>query len=467
MSARIRPESPPAMLASPFPTLAVAIVLGFPWAALAQAPPQSPSPPAAQAPALLPAAPGEVPAPPGVATANAASIVAVVNGDVISQADVDNRRLLFARSTGLPTSPEVLDRLGPQVAKQLVDERLRLQEIQRRHIVVSDQEIAKAIDDVEARNGMSPGTLRKRLAADGVELRTLIDQIRVQIGWTRVLRQELGNRGQISDADIAERERLLKAQVGQTEYRVGDIFIPIENPSAADEAQKFADTVIAQLREGAPFAVAAAQFSQSQTALQGGDLGWVNASQVDPAELRVLDLMPVGAISNPIRVPGGLSILTLHAKRQIGQDVTTQLSIRQAFIQFTATLNPQSPTPQQIQSLEQARALAASAHDCDAIEAANKRWGSGRASDPGQITLENLAPAMRAVLEKQEPGHASQPLVAQDGIAVLMVCSKETRNAGLPSKQELQDRIIGERVELVSRQLQQDLRRRAIIEERA
>jgi peptidyl-prolyl cis-trans isomerase SurA len=398
---------------------------------------------------------------------NAATIVAVVNGDVISADDVNNRRLLFAGTSGIPTNPEVLDRLAPQVAKQLIDEKLRLQEIQRRHIVVSDQDIAKTIEDVETRNGMAPGTLQKRLAADGVALRTLIDQIRVQIGWGRVLRQELGEKARVSDADIAERERLLKEQIGKTEYRVSEIFIPIDNPDAAAEAQKFADTVIGQLRAGAPFAVAAAQFSQSQTALQGGDLGWVQATQLDPAQVAILDRMPVGAISNPIRVPGGLSIVTLRGKREIGHDVTTQLTIRQAFAPFSTPLNPQAPTPQQQQALEQAKQLSATAHDCDTIEAANKRFGSGRPSDPGQVTLETLAPAMAAILSKLDPGKPSQPLVAQDGIAVVMVCSKETANSGLPSKRELEDRILADRVELASRQLQRELRRRAIIEERA
>jgi peptidyl-prolyl cis-trans isomerase SurA len=392
----------------------------------------------AAVPLAAPAVAWAATAAPLTAPTDAATIVAVVNGDVISREDVINRSLLFAHSTGLPTSPEVLERIAPQVTRQLIDERLRLQEIQRRHIVVSDQEIAKTIADVESRNNMAPGTLEHRLAADGVALRTLIDQIRVQIGWGRVLRQELGSRLQVSDADLAEQERL-----------------------------KFADTVISQLREGAPFPVAAAQFSQSQTALQGGDLGWVQSDQLDPAELRVVSVMPVGAISNPIRVPGGLSIVTLRGKRQIGQDVVTQLTIRQAFVHFTSALNPQAPTPQQIQALTDAKALSASAHDCDAVAAANTRWGSGRPSDPGPITLENVAPAMRGILDKLEPGHASQPLVAQDGIAVLMVCSRETRNAGLPSKAELEDRILGERIELASRQLQNELRRRAIIEQRS
>jgi peptidyl-prolyl cis-trans isomerase SurA len=407
------------------------------------------------------------PAPSPAPTGDAARIIAIVNGDVISREDVDNRRRLFALSTGLPAAQEVLDRLTPQITRQLIDERLRLQEVQRRRILVSDQDIAKAIEEVETRNGMPAGTLRQRLAADGVAYRTLVDQIRVQIGWTRVLRQQLGPQLQVSDADVAERERLLKAQSGKPEFRVSEIFIPVENPAAAEEASRFADTVIQQLHAGAPFPVVAAQFSQSQTALQGGDIGWVQPGQLDPAVERVLTEMPVGAISNPIRVPGGIDIVALNARREIGNDPATILTVRQAFLPFTSRLDPNNPTAQQQQVLAQAQKLSASAHDCAAIEAAGKAAGSVRPVDPGEIRLENVPSAMHAVLEKLPEGKASQPLVSEDGIMVLMICSRTTRNLGIPTREELVDRILGERIELVSRQLMRDLQRRAMLDQRS
>lgn len=396
-----------------------------------------------------------------------AGIIAVVNGDVISRGDVDNRRRLFALSTGLPTSAEVLERLAPRIARQLIDERLRLQEIQRRHIMVADVEIAKAIEDVERRNGMQPGTLRKRLSADNVEFRTLVDQIRVQIGWVRVLRQVLGGQAQISDADVAEQERLLKQQIGQPEFQVAEIFVPIDNPSASEEAARFADTIIQQLRAGAPFPVVAAQFSQSQTALQGGDLGWVQAAQLDPAELRVLNQMPVGAISNPLQVPGGVAIVSLRGKREIGHDPATIVSVRQAFYPFTSRLDQQNPTEQQKQALEQARRTSAGAKTCEAMEAANTAAGARRPADPGQIRLETMAPALRAVLEALPPLKASQPLVAEDGILVVMVCTREQKNLGIPSRNEISERILNERIELTSRQLMRDLQRRAMLDVRS
>ncbi len=437
--------------------LILSAVLPVALGADAHAQQAAPAPRAAPSAATKPATP-----PPDSA------IVAVVNGDVISRGDVENRRRLFAISTGLPVTNDVLERLSGQVTRQLIDERLRLQEAQRRRVVVQDREIAAAIGEVEGRNNMPPGTLARQLNTAGVELRTLIDQFRVQIAWGRVLRQQVAQMGDPSDADVADQENQIKAQIGQPEYRVGEIFTPVANPSQDAEARRFVDTVIGQLRAGAPFTVIAAQFSQSQTALQGGDLGWLQGNQMDPAVLRVVREMPAGAISNPIKVAGGYSIITLRAKREVGRDPATILRIRQAWLPFSQRLDPAAPTPQQIAQLEAAKRISVSAKSCDAVEAANAAAGNVRPSDPGEIRLEAVAnPQMRQLLTGLTLGQATSPLPNEDGISVVMLCSREQKNLGIPSRAELVEKILNERVELASRQLMRDLQRRAVIDLRA
>jgi peptidyl-prolyl cis-trans isomerase SurA len=417
---------------------------------------------AGAAPLLAAPAP---PAPPQPAALPEGSIVAVVNGSVISREDVNNRGRLFAISTGLPLTPDVLERLRPQVTRQLIDERLRLQEAQRRHIIISDQQIADAIHDIEARNNMPAGALRAKLQADGVGLRTLVDQIRGQLGWTQVLKQQLGTQANVKDSEIQEQQQLLQQQTGKPEYHLGEIFIAAEDPANTADAQRFAETVIGQLRAGAPFPVVAAQFSQSQTALQGGDLGWVQPNQLDPAVARIAQDMPVGAISNPIAVAGGISIITMRGKREIGRDLATMVSIRQVFLPFSSALNPNAPTEQQHQVLEKAKGLSASIRSCEAMEAANRTANSPRPANPGDIRLENVnPPQVRQMLASLPLDRASQPLVAPDGIAVLIVCSREQKNLAQLTPDEIRARILSERVELASRQLQRDLRRRANID---
>ncbi len=392
-------------------------------------------------------------------------ILAVVNGDVITSGDVENRARLFALSTGLSTTPEVIDRLKTQIANQLVDEKLRLQEAQRRKVVVPDKQIAGAIHDIEQRNNMPEGALRDKLATLGVSVRTLIDQIRVQLAWTQVLREQLAEKINISDAEVDEQMRLHEAQMGKPEYRVGEIFIPVDDPGNIADAQRFAETVIGELRSGAAFSAVAAQFSQTQTALEGGELGWLQPNQLDPQVARLVTEMPVGAISNPVKVPGGFDIVTVQAKRQVGNDMGTFISLRQVFLPFAETLDPQHPTEQQREALEKARSLSSSVKSCAQMEQAAKVNPSPRAVDPGEVRLETVNPApFRDLLTRLPVNEASQPLVAADGIAVIIICSKEQKNTATLTKEDIRRRLITDRVEMVSRQLMRDLRRKATIQ---
>jgi len=392
-------------------------------------------------------------------------IVAVVSGDVITSGDVENRARLFALSTGLPTTNDVIDRLKTQIANQLIDEKLRLQEAQRRKVVVPDKQIAAAIQEIEQRNNLPAGSMQQRLASLGVSARTLIDQIRVQLAWSQVLREHLADKLVISDAEVDEQMKLHDRLMGKPEYRVGEIFIPVDDPANTADARRFAETVIGELRSGAAFSAVAAQFSQTQSALEGGELGWVQPDQLDPQVALLVTQMPVGAVSNPVKVPGGFSIVTLQGKREIGHDMATFVTLRQVFLPFTEPLDPQHPTDQQRQTLEKARGFTASVKTCAQMEQIAKANPSARPSDPGEVRLDTVNPqAFRDLVAKMPVNEASQPLVAADGIAVVILCSREEKNTATQTKEDVRRRLVTERVEMASRQLMRDLRRKAMIQ---
>ncbi len=425
--------------------------------------------------AVLPAYAASTVVPPGKPAAAAAAappaepadgIVAVVNGDVITRADVNNRARLFALTTGQPIAPETLKLLRPQITRQLVEDRLEMQEIQHRKIAVTDAEVAKAISEIESRNHLPPGGLQDKLSGQGVSRSTLIAQIRTQLGWTRVLRQEISERGRITPGEIAVQEKLFHDDQGKPQYRLAEIFVAAEDPAHVNDAKKFADTVIQQLRAGAPFGIVAAEFSQSQTALEGGALGWKRPDQLDPAVAKLVTEMPVGAISNPVRVAGGFDVVTLEEKRLVGTDLANVLTLRQAFYPFATALNPQNPTPEQRKALLDGQNLSKNAHSCDDIDAANKAAGNHRPSDPGAVRLERLSGPMQSLLGGLQPGQASKALVTNDGILVVMVCKREQKNMAAMGREDIANQLLEERVELSSRQLQQDLKRRALIDQR-
>ena len=171
--------------------------------------------------------------------------------------------------------------------------------------------------------------------------------------------------------------------------------------------------------------------------------------------------MPSGAVSNPVRVAGGFDVVTLMDKRLVGNDMATVLNLRQAFFPFTSALNPQAPTEQQKQALLGAQALSKTATACPAIEAANEAQGAKRQSDPGALRLDHMTGPMQALLKPMVPGVPSKALVTPDGVMVVMVCSKQEKNLAAMTREDIADQLIQQRVELASRQLQQDLKRRA------
>src|SRR5579875_803878 len=136
------------------------------------------------------------------AEAQSATIAAVVNGDVITNDDVDARARFFALATGQQLSPDVVQRLRPQILQQLINERLEIQEAERRGVVVSDKQVAAAIGEIERNNNMAPGTLRAKLESLGIDPDTLIAQVRTQLAWTQVLRQVVGDMGRPTDQDV-------------------------------------------------------------------------------------------------------------------------------------------------------------------------------------------------------------------------------------------------------------------------
>lgn len=411
---------------------------------------------------LLPAAPMPT-AVAQSASAGVNSIVAVVNGDVVTRSEIESRRRLLALSAGV--SGDAGAQGGDQILRLLIDERLRIQELSRRRIPVTDQDIASSITNIESRNGLPPGGVVQNLRRAGIEPRVLYDQIRAQIGWARLLRGMLGEQATVSDAEVNEYLNAQRARLGEPEFLISEIFIPVENPGQEAQVRRFVTDVIQRLRQGVPFAMVAAQFSQSQTAIQGGAMDWMTADRFDTAVASILRQMPEGAISNPIRVPGGFEIVLLRDKRISGRDMATMLTMRQVFLPFEGQVNPQAPTAQQLAQLQRAQTLSDQARGCEAMDAAAR--GSPRPADPGPVRLDNVTPPeLRDLLSSLPIGRATQPIISMDGALIFMVCSKETRNMAEANPQQARDILLRDRIELLSRQLQRDLRRRAQIEMR-
>lgn len=259
---------------------------------------------------------------PAVAQQDLFRPAAVVNDDVISVLDLAMRLQLAIIAAGVQDSQDVRSRLMPQVLNSLIDERLQMQEANRLDIAVTDEQVAGALEQIAEQNNMTEGQFLTMLRNRGVIPTTLIDQIRAQIAWQSVIQRRVLPNVVIAPEEVEEVISRLASRRGSIERRVSEIFIPVESTAKEGEAQADANRLFEELRRGANFAGLARQFSQSGTAVLGGDLGWVRDGELDEELNKVLAQMGPGEVSVPVRTLSGLHILFLRDMRKNdGQEV--------------------------------------------------------------------------------------------------------------------------------------------------
>ncbi|GAB4356770.1 MAG: hypothetical protein Kow00114_07890 [Kiloniellaceae bacterium] len=247
---------------------------------------------------------------------------AVVNDDIISVLDLAMRVQLAVVAAGVQDSQEVRRRLTPQVLRNLIDERLQMQEAKRLDISVTDVQVAGALEQIAQQNNMTEGQFLTMLRNRGIIPTTLIDQIRAQIAWQAIIQRRLRPNVVITQEEVEEVVNRLSARRGAIERRVSEIFIPIESTAKEAEAEANAVRLFEELRQGANFAGLARQFSQSGTATLGGDLGWVRDGELDEELNAVLAQMAPGEVSVPVRTVSGYHILFLRDMRKNeGQEI--------------------------------------------------------------------------------------------------------------------------------------------------
>ncbi len=392
------------------------------------------------------------------ALAQSAQIAAVVNDDIITSSDVDNRLAMAMLTAGLPPSAESQARLLPQVVRGLIDEKLQLQEATRNNISVDDAEIAEAKRKIAEGNQIAGGDVDAFLLSNGVNPDTLTAQVRANLAWGKMVARRLRPLVEVGEEEVTQRINQLKANAGKPEYLLGEIFLTVDGN--ADEAQikAFAEGLVEQLRSGAPFQRLAQQFSQSASAAAGGDLGWLQPGQLEPEQAQALAGLTPGQIVGPLRLAGGYSILAFRDQRVTA--TPNPAASKVTLLQIAQAVTPET----QAAVGDEAKKLVGTGQSCAAVRDAGKTLPNWQFDDLGEKTLAELPSWLAKAVTPLSVGEASTVYLVNDVAVLVMLCARDDQLDGLPSREEMTNNIGMERLELSARRLLRDLRRRAHID---
>jgi len=389
---------------------------------------------------------------------------AIVNGDVITGTDVDQRLALIILANGGQIPREEMQRLREQVLRNLVDETLQIQAAKAKDIKVEPRDIDTYFNNYAQGFHQTPQAFSAYLRTVGSSDLSIKRQIHGELAWSRLLRTKIEPFVNVSDEEVKAIIERLNANRGAQEYKISEIFISA-TPETAVEARANAQRIVEQIHNGASFPAYARQFSEASTAAVGGDLGWVRAEQLPEPLADAARQMPVGGVSNPIAIPGGFSILAVQDTRKVlvADARDSVLSLKQVSIAFPAGMT----RPQAEPKIQQLAELGRTMGGCGRAEDAAVGIGAEVVSRD-QVKVRDLPPALQEMLLALSIGQSTAPFGSlEEGVRILVLCGRDDPAAAAgPSYETISETILQERVNRSAQRYLRDLRRDAVVDYR-
>jgi peptidyl-prolyl cis-trans isomerase SurA len=392
------------------------------------------------------------------------SIEVLVNDQPISTFDIEQRlRLVIAISGGVTTQEEFL-KVREQVIRSMVDERLQIQEAAENDLTVGNDRLEDFFGRRAQSLGQTPEQLEAALVGIGTSKATMLAQFEAEIAWSQLVQGRLGPFVSVSDEEVDAFIQRIYDNKGNFEYRLGEIVLLVDSPSNEDSVKNTAAELVSRIKEGASFNELANQLSSSSSAAVGGDLGWVASDDLDGVTAEELEAIGVGNVSEPIRTPGGYTILTVADRRRIltADPEDAQVNIRQLHLTTAKT------TDQEAVEKFKSVAVAAKANSatCEQIADLATEAGADGPQDIGFIRIRNLQGNIRSVVRSMEVNAPSDVIEMEDGMRVLFVCERRAPTVQEPDFDDVFNQLESQRMSMMARRYLRDLRRDAIVDYR-
>ncbi len=280
-----------------------------------------------------------------------ANVAAQVNNRNITYSDIDKQlELQGAGSQEKPTGDELTIR-RLELLRTIVDQEIMLQRAEKLSLMATDADVQSKLNELKA--PYTEQEFNRQLEMRKMTLDDLKQQIRRDLSVQKLFNKEIASRISITDQEIAEHYNANKSSFNlpEPQMRLAQILVTptadatirnLKNDNATTEeaARTKIQTLEARLRQGEDFNMLAQNFSEdSNSAPNGGDLGWIPESaleKADPMLRRLVTSLQPGQTSNIIKTPGGFQIIKLITREPAGQrqlaDPKVQQNVRETLM---------------------------------------------------------------------------------------------------------------------------------------
>lgn len=394
----------------------------------------------------------------GLAHAEKIGIAATVNDEVITTTDVAARRTLIMDASDIPVTPENERRITPRILQALIEETLELQEAKRQSITVSQAEIDKALDDLGARQKLPPGELKKTLQAKGLSVRSLENQVKAQLAWTKVVQRKLRRNVTVTQDELLLAQQAQAAAPGVTELRLTALVVPITPQSKEAEVKARVGELNAAITGGQPLAAVAEKYA-GKGDVQFTAPVWV-AEDTLPADVqRLLRETEPGKVAGPVRTGNVIQFVEVLEKRVTKRPpAATELLLKQ--IGFDLPVKPDKAMQKKVTDTVALLRKDPGSCESDAVPSTPLPVQAVFATP----TVGNLTPEQVNIVARLNVGEVSEPLVMQGKLRLILLCEKREPTGAVQASEALRQELFASKMDLEAQKHLRNLRRDASIE---
>ena len=382
------------------------------------------------------------------------SISVIVNDEVISRYDVNQRVRLILVTSGIPPTEENLKRIETQSVKALINERIQLQEASKLEVPESQEEIQLMLDRIARGNQTTSEGIIENITSQGVKVDTLISQIKSELLWNKIVRGRFGSYINISDDEInIVYDRTIES-INKIQYDISEIFIGFEDEREEKESKELADKLVEQLKNDIAFEPVAQQFSQAPSSGQGGRIGWVSEGQLDQEIITGIENLLSSSISKPIKTVNGYYIIKVNGRSEEGGKNPMKNQYNLTSVTFSK------------EDKDSANDFSENFVSCKRLESLLENYNEKEINVIGDRLLQELPTELHDELLKKDAGDTLSPRLSEETIDIILICDRKDDIGVQVNKNTIEDNIYSQKLGMMSRRHLRDLRRDAVIEYR-
>ena len=252
-------------------------------------------------------------------------IVATVNSDIITLYELDTS---IKRFTGLNVKDLKIGdeknfyEIRKAVLNNLINDKIAEQQIIKLGIKVTEKDIQEAIEKVKRENQFTQEDLLYTLRLEGITLRDYKERIKREIERFRLVNYEVKSKIVITEEDLREYyQENIKEYTETHELKLARIFLKIENPDDKEEVAKVKDLgeeILKRVRQGYDFSEIAKTYSQGPAGPEGGYLGWILSTQLEPSLKKSIERLSPGECTDLCVRQSGIQIIKLLEEKKAG-----------------------------------------------------------------------------------------------------------------------------------------------------